>query len=79
MEEGAQDGEHEYRAVPHVAVRTPLPVRAPPRSVRSLGYIGRVLARRARSTRCPVPRDVWRAELLKAFPALDPAPMSRAL
>lgn len=67
VEEGAQDGEHEHRAVPHVAVRAPLPVRAPPRPVRSLGHIGRVLARRARSTRCPVPRDVRRAELLKGF------------
>lgn len=69
MEEGAQDGEYEHRAVPHVAVRAPLPVRAPPRPVRSLGHIGRVLARRARSTRCPVSRDVRRAELLKAFSA----------
>lgn len=67
VEERAQDGEHEHRAVPHVAVRAPLPVRAPPRPVRSLGHIGRVLARRARSTRCPVPRDVRRAELLKGF------------
>lgn len=75
MEEGAQDGEYEHRAVPHVAVRSPLPVRAPPRPVRSLGHIGRVLARRARSTRCPVSRDVRRAELLKAFSAFsDPAP-----
>lgn len=71
MEEGAQDGEYEHRAVPHVAVRAPLPVRAPPRPVRSLGHIGRVLARRARSTRCPVSRDVRRAELLKAFSALS--------
>lgn len=74
MEEGAQDGEYEHRAVPHVAVRAPLPVRAPPRPVRSLGHIGRVLARRARSTRCPVSRDVRRAELLRAFSAFsDPA------
>lgn len=71
MEEGAQDGEYEHRAVPHVAVRAPLPVRAPPRPVCSLGHIGRVLARRARSTRCPVSRDVRRAELLKAFSALS--------
>lgn len=71
MEEGAQDGEYEHRAVPHVAVRAPLPVRAPPRPVRSLGHIGRVLARRARSTRCPVSRDVRRAELLRAFSALS--------
>lgn len=71
VEEGTQDGEHEHRAVPHVAIRPPLPVCAPPGPVRSFGHIGRVLARRARSTRCPVPRDVRRAELLKAFSALD--------
>lgn len=67
VEERTQDGEHEHRAVPHVAVRAPLPVRAAPRPVRSLGHIGRVLARRARSTRCPLSRDVRRAELLKGF------------
>jgi len=77
VEEGAQDGEHEHRAVPHVAVWAPLPVRAPPRPVRSLGHIGRVLARRARSTRCPVPRDVRRAELLKGFFRLGPRATSR--
>lgn len=77
VEEGAQDGEHEHRAVPHVAVRAPLPVRAPPRPVRSLGHIGRVLARRARSTRCPVPRDVRRAELLKGFFRLGSRATSR--
>jgi len=77
VEEGTQDGEHEHRAVPHVAVRAPLPVRAPPWPVRSLGHIGRVLARRARSTRCPVPRDVRRAELLKGFFRLRPRATSR--
>lgn len=72
VEKGAQDGEHEHCTVPHVALRPPLPVRAPPRPVRTLGHIGRVLARRARSTRCPVPRDVRRAELLKRLSSLLP-------
>ena len=78
VEKGAQNGEHEHCTVPHVAVWPPLPVRAPPRPVRSLGHIGRVLARRARSTRCPVPRDVRRAELLKGFfPVLGPAAVTK--
>ena len=36
VEKGAQDGEHEHCTVPHVALRPPLPVRAPPRPVRTL-------------------------------------------
>ena len=65
VEEGAQDGQHEHRAVSHVAVRPPLPVRPAPRAVRPPGHIGRVLVRRARSSRRPVPRHVRRAELLR--------------
>lgn len=65
VEEGAQNGEHEYRSLSHVALRASLPIRPTPRSVRSSGHIGRVLARRARGTRCPVSWYVRRAELLR--------------
>lgn len=64
VEEGAQDGQPQQRiTLPH-DLRPPLPVRASSEPVRAFGHIGRVLARRARSTRCPVSRDVRRAEFL---------------
>ena len=69
MEEGTQNGQHEHRTLSHVTICSSVSVRSTPLAVCTLGHIGRILARRARSTRGPVPRHVWRAELLMEFKA----------